>query len=304
MLGGGRLRRRGLILTFTATLIWSTAGVFARFLGDLDVWAVLAGRAGFGALFLALVAVLEWRRGLLGPRFGLGSKLAPLIIVLAAIAMSTYIAAIRMTTVADVMVIYSTLPFVTAALAFVLLGERPSRRTLICAAVALTGIIVTVAGASGEGRFLGEALSFVMTVGFGLMLVLQRRHPEMSMTSINTLASGVSAIGAFALASRQPVGAFDLYILAIFGLSTICIAFVMFMEGAKHIPAAESALINMAEAVLGPLWVFLAFGENPGAAAVIGGVLVLGAVLWRIAPDLLGGRASGEPADVGAPPLL
>jgi drug/metabolite transporter (DMT)-like permease len=304
MLGGGGLRRRGLILTFTATLIWSTAGVFARFLGDLDVWAVLAGRAGFGALFLALVAVVEWRRGLLGPRFGLGSKLAPLIIILAAIAMSTYIAAIRLTTVADVMVIYSTLPFVTAVLAFIMLGERPSRRTLICAVFALAGIVVTVSGASGESRFLGEALSFAMTAAFGLILVLQRRHPEMSMTSINTLASAVSAIGAYGLAARQPVNVSDLVVLAIFGFTTICIAFVMFMEGAKHIPAAESALINMAEAVLGPLWVFLAFGENPGTAAVVGGVLVLGAVLWRIAPDLLRTPVRSEPADVGAPPLL
>src|SRR5579863_3581828 len=98
MLGEGGLRRRGLILTFTATLIWSTAGLFARFLSDLDVWAVLAGRAGFGALFLAFVAVIEWRRGMLGSRFGLGSPLAPVIIVLAAVAMSTYIVAIRLTT--------------------------------------------------------------------------------------------------------------------------------------------------------------------------------------------------------------
>jgi drug/metabolite transporter (DMT)-like permease len=304
MPGGGGLRRRGLILTFVATLIWSTAGLFARFLGDLDVWAVLAGRAGFGALFLAFVAVLEWRRGLLGPRFGLGSKLAPLIVVLVAIAMSTYIAAVRLTTVADVMVIYSTLPFITAVLAFVLLGERPSRRTLICAAVALAGIVVTVAGASGESRFLGEALSFAMTVGFGIILVLQRRHPEMSLTSINTLGSVLSAVVAYSLAARQPVGAGDVFILALFGFSTIGVAFAMFMEGAKHIPAAESALINMAEAVLGPCWMFMVFGENPGPAAVIGGVLVLGAVLWRIAPDLLQAPATSEPADVGAPPLL
>jgi drug/metabolite transporter (DMT)-like permease len=303
MLGGDAARRRGLILTSVATLIWSSAGVFTRLLGHLDVWALLAGRAGFGALFLSLVAVIEWRRGLLGPRFGLGSPLAPLIVVLAAAAMTSYIAAIRMTTVADVMVIYSTLPFVTAGLAFALLGERPSGRTLAAATLALSGVVVMVGGAAGAGRLMGEGLSFVMTIGFGLMLVLQRRHPEMSLTSINTLGSAISAIVAFSLAPRQPIGAADLLILAAFGFATICVAFVMFMEGAKYIPAAESALINMAEAVLAPLWVFFAFGENPGPTALIGGALVLGAVLWRIGPDLWR-RAGAEPADVGAPPLL
>jgi len=183
MLGGAAARRRGLVLTGAATLIWSTAGLFTRALPHLDVWTMLAGRAGFGSLFTAIAAILEWRRGQLGPRLGLGSKLAPLLIVLAAIAMSSYIAAIRITTVADVMVIYSTLPFVTAALAFVLLGEKPSARTLAASLLALAGVAIMVGGAAGPGRLLGEALSFLMTISFGLMVVVQRRHPEMSMTS-------------------------------------------------------------------------------------------------------------------------
>ena len=303
MQGGSAARRRGLVLTSAATLIWSTAGIFTRLLNHLDVWTILAGRAGFGALFMALAAVLEWRRGALGPRFGLGSKLAPLIVLLAAVAMSVYIAAIKITTVADVMVIYSTLPFVTAGLAFVLVGERPSGRTLVASALALGGVAVMVAGAAGQGRFVGEALSFLMTVAFGLIVVLQRRHPEMSLTSINTLGSLSAAIVAFSLAPSQTVGLMDLVVLAAFGLATICVAFVMFMDGAKLIPAAESALINMAEAVLGPIWVFVFFGENPGPSAILGGALVLGAVLWRIAPELAR-RAPVEAADVGAPPLL
>jgi drug/metabolite transporter (DMT)-like permease len=304
MSGEGAARRRGLILTSVATLIWSSAGVFTRLLDHLDVWTVLAGRAGFGALFLAIAAIIEWRRGLLGPRLGLGSRLAPLIILLAGVAMTAYIAAIRVTTVADVMVIYSTLPFVAAGLAFVLLGERPGGRTLAAAGLALAGVALMVVGAAGASRLLGQGLSFLMTISFALMVVLQRRHQEMSLTSINTVGSLAAAIVALSLAPREPVGPADLLILALFGLATVCIAFVMFMEGAKHIPAAESALINMAEAVLGPLWVFLAFGENPGPTAILGGGLVLGAVLWRIAPNLWRAGARIEPADVGAPPLL
>jgi drug/metabolite transporter (DMT)-like permease len=218
--------------------------------------------------------------------------------------MSVYIAAMKVTTVADVMVIYSTLPFVTAGLAFVLLGEKPSARTLAASLLALAGVAVMVGGATGQGRLIGEALSFLMTVAFGLIVVLQRRHPEMSLTSINTLGSLSAAAIAFSLAPPQAVGLVDLIILAAFGLATVCIAFVMFMDGAKLIPAAESALINMAEAVLAPIWVLVLFRENPGASAMIGGALVLGAVLWRIAPDLARGRAATEPADVGAPPLL
>ena len=58
------------------------------------------------------------------------------------------------------------------------------------------------------------------------------------------------------------------------------------MEGAKHIPAAEAGLISMLDVVLGPLWVFLFFGEKPGPLAIVGGALVLGALLWRLAPEI------------------
>jgi drug/metabolite transporter (DMT)-like permease len=81
------------------------------------------------------------------------------------------------------------------------------------------------------------------------------------------------------------VAPYEIAILAAFGFTTICAAFLLFMEGAKHIPAAEAGLISMLDVVLGPLWVFLGFGERPGMLAIAGGVLVIGALLWRLAPD-------------------
>jgi drug/metabolite transporter (DMT)-like permease len=100
MQGEAAARRRGLILVSIATALWSSAGLFARALDHLDVWTVLAGRGAFGALFMFCASIVEWRRGELGPRFGLGSKLAPLIVLFAAGAMTAYIAALRLTSVA------------------------------------------------------------------------------------------------------------------------------------------------------------------------------------------------------------
>ena len=285
MQGEAVARRRGLILVSIATALWSSAGLFARALDHLDVWTVLAGRGAFGALFMFCASIVEWRRGELGPRFGLGSKLAPLIVLFAAGAMTAYIAVLRLTSVAEVMAIYATVPFVTAGLAFVLVGERIPRRTLAAAGLALVGVLVMVGGDVGAGQLAGQALSFGMTICFALMVVAQRRHREMSLTSINALGALVSAIAAFSLAPPERVEMPDLFTLAVFGLTTICVAFLMFMKGAKNIPAAESALISVAEVVLGPLWVFFVFGENPGLPAIVGGALVLIAVGWRMAPE-------------------
>jgi drug/metabolite transporter (DMT)-like permease len=285
MLGGNSARRRGLILVLTANILWSSAGLFARLLDHLDVWTILCGRAFFGGLFIVVAAFLEWRRGVLGAHLGLG-RLAPLLIALSAVAVSSYIAALKTTTVADVMIIYATLPFVAAALAFLLTGERAATRTLIAAGVALVGVAIMVASAWGTGRLLGQAISFMMTAAFGVMIVLQRRHPGMSMTSINGLGAFTAAAFAFCLSPRPALTPFDLAVLAVFGLATVCIAFILIMEGAKYIPAAETGLISMLDVVLGPFWVFLFFGERPGPLAFVGGALVLGALIWQLAPEI------------------
>ena len=289
MPGGNSARRHGLVLVFAATVLWSSAGLFTRLVDHLDPWTILGGRALFGGLFILATAVFEWRLGTLGRNFGLG-PLSPLIILLSATAISTYIVALKQTTVAEVMVIYATLPFVAAGLGLLIGGERTTRRTLIAAGVALLGVLVMVGGAVGTGRLLGELMSLVMTVAFALMIVFQRRHPSMSMLSINAMGAFVAATFGLGLSPHPAVTAYDIAVLALFGLATICVAFTLFMEGAKHIPAAEAGLISMLDVVLGPLWVFLAFGEQPGPLAMVGGALVMGALIWRLAPDVARAR--------------
>ncbi len=103
-------RRRGFILVFAATFLWSLGGLFTRLIPQLDFGTVLFWRASFGGAFGLALAFVEWRLGRLDAR-RLLSPLAPLVVVVAAIAISAYVAALMTTTVADVLVIYATLPF-------------------------------------------------------------------------------------------------------------------------------------------------------------------------------------------------
>jgi len=291
-------RRRGALFVLGATFLWSLAGLFARLIPHLDFGTVLFGRAAFGGGFGLLMAFIDWRRGRLNARL-LWSPFAPLVIFLSSTAISTYVAALMTTTVADVLVIYATLPFFAAGMAFVITGERASRRTLIAAGVAMVGIVVMVAGELGQGRFLGQALSLFMTATFAMLVVLQRRDPNLPVAPINALAALVAAGFGYAVSKHVAVSAFDVGVLFLFGVTTITIAFAMFMEGAKHVPPAEAALIAMLDVVVGPLLVLLAFGEMPARTTLIGGAFVLVAALWRLAPELR--RQSGTVTPPGAP---
>jgi drug/metabolite transporter (DMT)-like permease len=275
-------RRRGVLL---ATILWSMAGLFARLLAHLDIWTVMGWRALLGALSIALVGLIEYLSGRLDNPFGFG-PLSPVVALLAMIAISAYTASVMTTTIADVMVIYATLPFVAAAIGFLINGERVSPRTLAASGVALCGIVIMVASGLGSGRLLGQSLSALMTLAFAGMIVLQRRQPKVSMIAGNALGALGSGIFGLANSPHEAIGTFDFIILFVFGLTTIGLAFVIFMEGAKFIPSAEAGLISLLDVVLAPIWVFLAFGENPGAATILGGSIVLGAAIWRMAPDL------------------
>ena len=285
MPGERSARRRGVLLVLIATALWSLAGLFARLLAHLDVWTVLGWRALFGSISISIVGLIEWRSGRLDNPFGFG-PLSPLVALLAMIAISAYTAAVMTTTIADVMVIYATLPFVAAAIGLVVNGERVSPRTLAASAAALAGVVVMVATGLGSGRLAGQALSALMTLSFAGMVVLQRRQPSASMIAVNGLGALGSGLFGLANSPHPPLGLSDLAVLFVFGLTTIGLAFVLFMEGAKLIPSAEAGLISLLDVVFAPIWVFLAFGENPGAATILGGTIVLAAAIWRMAPEL------------------
>ena len=278
-------RRRGVMLVLTATVLWSLAGVFARLLGHLDVWTVLGWRALMGSASISAVGLIEWRRGRLDNPFGFG-PLSPVVALLAMIAISAYTASVMTTTIADVMVIYATLPFVAAAIGWLVNREQVSARTLVASGAALAGIVLIFANGLGSGRLPGEALSALMTLAFAGMVVLQRRRPKASMIAVNALGALGSGVFGLLNSPHPPLGLYEFGVLFVFGLTTIGLSFVLFMEGAKFIPSAEAGLISLLDVVLAPIWVFLAFGENPGATTILGGAIVLGAALWRMAPDL------------------
>ena len=98
----------------------------------------------------------------------------------------------------------------------------------------------------------------------------------------------------FAFAPGEAIGGGPMLLLAVFGVLTIGLAMSLYMAGARLLPSAEVALIGISDTVLGPVFVWLAFGENPGPPAMVGGAIVLAALLWHLWPEvrpLLGLRA-------------
>jgi drug/metabolite transporter (DMT)-like permease len=107
------------------------------------------------------------------------------------------------------------------------------------------------------------------------------------------LATALTALVALPFADPFEIAPRDLALLAFFGAGQFGVGFLLFMAGARLIPAAESSLIGMLEVVLGPLWVWLVLNERPGAASLTGGALILAALLANTLIDLVTPRRVG-----------
>jgi drug/metabolite transporter (DMT)-like permease len=292
-------QRRGQIYVALAAVAWSTAGVLQRQL-SLDAATQVAGRAGFAGLALLLYVAIAERGRVVKACLSIG--LAGLgIAVCIAVASGTFLVALNHTTVARVLFMQAMAPVLAALLAWILLGEPVTRRTAVALVVALAGVTIML-GAPADADLLGDSLAVVMAFAFALALVLTRHRRDVSMAPATGLAQFILLAAFLPFATPGDIESDDLLTLVALGGGQMGLGMALLTIGARLIPTAQVALITLLEVVLGPLWVWLAVGERPDAATLVGGAVVIVAIVIQTqgAPR----REPAEPAGDGgfAPP--
>ena len=290
--------RIGVALIIAAAVAWSTAPLFIRLL-PLDSWTIVFWRGLFGAGFTAAVLVLTQGRAALRDLVRMG-KSGWLVAILSTMGMVSFIPALQLTSVSNVAVIIATGPFVAAGLAWIWLREAAGWRTLLASAVALGGVVIIVGNSGTESDFLGIALACFMTLAISAMTVTVRRHKDTPMVAAaalsNLLGSLVGIPFAHGIAAVTTV---DLAVLAVFGFFQVGLGLSLFMLGSRLLPSGQATLIATLETPLMPFWVWLAFQEVPAVRTLLGGAMVMGAVIADIVGDI---RAQAAKGTRSAPP--
>ena len=268
-----------------AAVCWSSGGLIVRLVAT-GPWTTSLWRSLSASLFLALVLWIARRRSIVA-QWREGGRPVVAVAVCMATASTCFIFSLAHTSVANTLILISTGPYVAGLLGWLLLGERVAPRTWLSMGVALAGAVIMVSDSYRRGAILGDLLAIVMAGSFAVATVLIRRHPEIQMAPAAALATALTALVALPLADPLQTAPRDLALLAFFGIGQFGAGFLLFMAGARFIPAAESALLGMLETVLGPLWVWLVLNERPGAASLTGGAVILAALLANILVDLV-----------------
>jgi drug/metabolite transporter (DMT)-like permease len=277
--------RLGIALIVAAAVAWSTAAVFTRLL-PFDSWTILFWRGLFGGGVIAVILMLTQGRAGLRDFTGMG-KSGWLVASLSTVGMVCFIPALQLTSVSNVAVIIATGPFVAAAMAWVWLREASGWRTLLASLAALCGVAIIVSDISASGDILGIALACLMTVAIAAMTVAVRQHKSTPMVAAAALSNVLGSFVSIPFAQGiTAVTTTDLVVLALFGFFQVGLGLSLFMLGSRLLPSGQATLIATLETPLMPFWVWLAFQEVPSSRTLVGGALVMGAVIADIAGDI------------------
>ncbi len=215
----------GTLLLAASATAYSTAGFYTRLI-EIDVWTMLFWRGVFGGLLLAGMVVWREHGRILRAVRAIGRD-GVLIACCSAIATVCFINAMRRSSVADVLVIDATIPFLTAGIACLVIGEREDKVTLLSSLVALAG---------------------------------------------------------------------DFALLGLFGMSQFGLGLLLLALGTPLVSATRGALISVLQTPLGTLWVWFAFAEAPTPATLVGGLIVMAAVVGDIVAPRPEERSLEQPA--------
>ncbi|MGH3001880.1 MAG: DMT family transporter [Gaiellaceae bacterium] len=272
------VRRRGQIYAALAALAWSSAGVLQREL-SVGTATQVTGRA-FVAAFALAGFVAYSNRSVSGTvrAFASIGRAELAVAASTAAASATFIVALNHTTVANVLFMQAVSPIAAALIAWAALHESVSRRTGVAMVIALAGVGLMVGG-PGSSRGIGLVLSVVMTLSFALSVVITRHRRDISMGPAICLSQVLVLVAVGPFSHPGSIVGANIPLVFALGAGQMGLGLAFLTIGARLIPAAEVALITLLEVVLGPLWVWLALSERPGAATLAGGAVVIVAVV-------------------------
>lgn len=288
-----RERTLGIILVSASAAVFGLTGVLTKSI-HADPLTITCWRGFVGSILISLYVL--WRRQRSGGRdsLRLGWR-GWLLAIEGALASIAFISAFKFTFVANVAIIYATAPFVTALLAFMLVREPFRLQTLAAAAVSLCGVAIMVWSGFGTGHLFGDGLALLMTIGSALYMIMVRAFRDTPVVWAGAVSAFLLFVLGWLIAEPLAVSAWDAVLLATFGAS-FALASILWTEGTRLIPAAESGLLGSAEVPFAILFAFLFLAEIPPAASMLGGAIVLCAVFAHAGRDWLMARQRAEDA--------
>ena len=270
----------GPLLIFFGALSLSFGGLIVKSFEGATLWQILFWRSLFFSLTVLTFLLIIYKKKTLTSFYdsGLAGVIGGIVL---SFGFCGYVFAMYNTTVANTNFIISLQILFLALFGYIFLKEKINALTLTSIILAMVGVLVMVGNSLTPGELSGNLAAFTMPITFAVLIMIVRKYPTVDMVPAQFVAGVSSCLIGFLLSSKIMISPNDIFLGFLAGFFQVGFGFIFITIGARTTPSALVGIIMLSESVLGPLWAFLFVSERPSIFGLLGGSIILFAVLLQ-----------------------
>ena len=267
-------------LVFLGACTLSFGGLIVKSFEGANLWQILFWRSVFFSIVVLFFLLLNYKKNLFISiyKIGLPGFFGGLVL---SCGYAGYVFAMYNTTVANANFIIQTQTIFLAIFGYIFLKEKISILTITSIVLAFSGIFLMLGGSLNSGQMIGNIAAFIMPISFAVLILTVRKYPNVDMIPLQLIAGIGAIILGYLFSSQIIVSSYDIFLGFIAGFFQVGLGFIFITVGAKTTPSALVGIIMLTEAILGPLWAWLFINETPPLVVLVGGSIVLFAVVLQ-----------------------
>jgi drug/metabolite transporter (DMT)-like permease len=271
-----RYGRFGQGAIFLCAVLWSTSGLFIKIL-DWHPVVIAGSRSLVAALFMFTLRFLSPRRRVVPFKLAhlWGGGIAYFFTLV------LFVIANKLTASANAILLQYSAPIWAALLGWGLAREKLRGGQWAALGMVMAGLLLFFKDGLSGGSFLGDSLALISGITFGASSVFMRIQKEGDPADTMLLAHIIAAVFSIPFFFTAPpvLNPVNIGTILFMGFIQIGLASALFAYGIKRISAVQAMLTAAIEPVLNPIWVLLITGEQPAVLAILGGGIIIAAVI-------------------------
>ena len=270
----------GPFLVFFGACALSFGGLIVKSFEGANLWQILFWRSVFFSIVVMFFLFLNYKKNFFNSIYKIGLPGFFGGIVLSC-GYAGYVFAMYNTTVANANFIIQTQTIFLAVFGYIFLKEKITILTITSIFLAFGGIFLMLGSSLTSGQMIGNIAAFIMPISFAVLILTVRKYPNVDMIPLQLIAGIGAIIIGYIFSSKIILSSHDLFLGFIAGFFQVGLGFIFITIGAKTTPSALVGIIMLIEAILGPLWAWLFINETPPLVVLVGGTIVLLAVVLQ-----------------------
>ena len=271
----------GALALIFAGVFLSFGGVIIRFMESSSAWQITGYRSITFSLAILLYIIIKYKKDTPHAFKKIGHS-GILIALILGFSNTCFVWGMSTTTVSNAVFIMSTGPLFAAICSYFFLKRKIGKKTFIAIAGSMFGITIMFSGGMESNNYIGNIIILGVPIGFAFQLTILNYNSHIDFMPATFLGGVFSSLIGFIFMANLNISTHDLLLCLFMGAFQVGIGFMLITIGSRYIPPHRAALFLLMEPVLAPIWAFLGVGEIPGQTEMLGGLIVLSFVSYKI----------------------